>query len=61
MGSVKRCLSVSMAISLAVPLARAEPLALGRFSAGIAEGWQTRAFEGETSHRIMELDGRQDR
>ena len=58
MGSMKRCLSVLMSIFLAVPLARAEPLALSRFSAGITEGWQTRAFEGETSYRIMELDGR---
>ncbi len=58
MGLVKRRLSVSMAIFLAVPPARAEPLVLGRFSAGITEGWQTRSFEGETSYRIMELDGR---
>ena len=58
MGSVNRCLSVLLSIFLAVPLARAEPLALGQFSAGITEGWQTRAFEGETSYRIVELDGR---
>ena len=58
MGSVHRCLSVLMSIFLAVPLARAEPLALGQFSAGTTEGWQTRSFEGETSYRIVELDGR---
>ena len=58
MSLVNRCLSVLMLTLLAVPLARAEPLALGRFSAGITEGWQTREFEGETSYRIMKLDGR---
>ena len=58
MGLVNRCLSVLMLTLLAVPLVRAEPLALGRFSAGITEGWQTRGFEGETSYRIVKLDGR---
>ncbi|MDE0333968.1 MAG: DUF3047 domain-containing protein [Defluviicoccus sp.] len=45
----------------AVPIslsAEAEPLALGRFSAGDTEGWQVREFEGETRYRIVELDGR---
>ena len=55
---VNRCLSVLMLTLLAVPLVRAEPLALGRFSAGITEGWQTREFEGETSYRIVKLNGR---
>ena len=54
---MKRCLTVLMSILLAVPLARTEPLAPGQFSAGITPGWQTRAFESETSYRIMELDG----
>ncbi len=40
----------------ALPL-RAEPLVLGRFSAGDTEGWQLRHFEGETRYRIVEDGG----
>ncbi len=44
------------ALLAALPL-RAEPLVLGRFSAGDTEGWQVRDFEGETRYRIVEAGG----
>lgn len=44
------------ALSAALPV-RAEPLVLGRFSAGDLEGWQVRHFEGETRYRIVEAGG----
>ena len=44
------------ALFAALPL-RAEPLVLGRFSAGDTEGWQVRHFEGETRYRIVEAGG----
>ncbi len=37
--------------------AGAEPLVLGRFSAGDLEGWQLRHFEGETRYRIAAAGG----
>ncbi len=47
---------VAFVLFLALPL-RAEPLVLGRFSAGDTEGWALRHFEKETGYRIVELDG----
>ena len=44
------------ALFAALPLC-AEPLVLGRFSAGDTEGWQLRHFEGETRYRIVEDGG----
>ena len=44
------------ALLAALPL-RAEPLVLGRFSAGDTEGWQVRDFEDETRYRIVEAGG----
>ena len=44
------------ALFAALPV-RAEPLVLGRFSAGDLEGWQVRHFEGETRYRIVEAGG----
>ena len=51
-------MAVLLAVSLAAPFVRAEPLVAGRFSAGDLAGWKTRKFEGETRYRIVELDGR---
>ena len=45
------------ALFAALPL-RAEPLVLGRFSAGDTEGWQLRHFEGRTRYRIVAVGGR---
>ena len=45
-----------VALFAALPV-RAEPLVLGRFSAGDLEGWQVRHFEGETRYRIVEAGG----
>ncbi len=42
------------ALLLAALPVRAEPLVLGRFSAGETEGWQVRHFEGETRYRIVD-------
>ena len=47
---------LAAALLAALPL-RAEPLVLGRFSAGDTEGWQLRHFEGETRYRIVEDGG----
>ncbi|MCY3670744.1 MAG: DUF3047 domain-containing protein [Alphaproteobacteria bacterium] len=44
------------ALFAALPV-RAEPLVLGRFSAGDLHGWQVRDFEGETRYRIAKADG----
>ncbi len=44
------------ALSAALPV-RAEPLVLGRFSAGDLDGWELRHFEGETRYRIVEAGG----
>ena len=55
---MKPWLAVLLALSLAAPLARAEPQVPGRFSAGDIAGWKMRVFEGETRYRIVELDGR---
>lgn len=54
---MKRWAPVLLAVSIAALTARAEPLVLGRFSAGDLADWQVRAFEGETRYRIVELDG----
>ena len=54
---MKRWAPVLLAVSFAALSARAEPLAVGRFSAGDFAGWQVREFEGETRYRIVELDG----
>ena len=47
-----------LAVCLAALSARAEPLALGRFSSGDIAGWEVREFEGETRYRIVDRDGR---
>ncbi len=47
---------LAAALLAALPL-RAEPLVLGRFSAGDTGGWQLRHFEGETRYRIVEDGG----
>ena len=51
-----RLVLFAAALFAALPL-RAEPLVLGRFSAGDTEGWQVRDFEGETRYRIVEAGG----
>ncbi len=51
-----RFVLLAAALLAALPL-RAEPLVLGRFSAGDTEGWQLRHFEGETRYRIVEDGG----
>ena len=43
-------------LAAALPV-RAEPLVLGRFSAGDLDGWELRHFEGETRYRIVEAGG----
>ena len=45
------------ALLLAALPVRAEPLVLGRFSAGDTKGWQIRHFEGETRYRIVKAGG----
>jgi len=55
---VRRCVPIVLAAALAAIPVRAEPLVLGRFSSGDIDGWQVRAFEGETRYRVVELDGR---
>ena len=55
---MRRCVPIVLAAALAAIPVRAEPLVLGRFSSGDIDGWQVRAFEGETRYRVVELDGR---
>ena len=55
---MRRCVSIVLAAVLISLPAVADPLVLGRFSAGDIGGWQVREFEGETRYRIVELDGR---
>ncbi len=55
---MRRCVPIVLAAALAAIPVLAEPLVLGRFSSGDIDGWQVRAFEGETRYRIVELDGR---
>ncbi len=52
----RRLALLAVLLLAALPL-RAEPLALGRFSAGDTEGWEFRHFEGETRYRIVETGG----
>ncbi|MCY3753024.1 MAG: DUF3047 domain-containing protein [Alphaproteobacteria bacterium] len=50
-------LALFIAVLFAALPVRAEPLVLGRFSAGDLKGWQVRHFEGETRYRIVEAGG----
>ena len=50
-------LALLAAALFAAPPLCAEPLVLGRFSAGDTAGWQLRHFEGETRYRIVEDSG----
>ncbi len=45
------------AVLLAAAPPQAEPLVLGRFSAGDTAGWRVRHFADETRYRIAEIDG----
>ena len=55
---MKRCVSIVFAAVLISLPAVADPLVLGRFSAGDIDGWQVREFEGHTRYRVVETDGR---
>ncbi len=50
-------LALAAAILFTTLPVRAEPLVLGRFSSGDAQGWELRHFEGETRYRIVEDGG----
>ena len=55
---MKRCVFIVFAAVLISLPAVADPLVLGRFSAGDIDGWQVREFEGHTRYRIVEIEGR---
>ena len=55
---MKRCVFIVFAAVLISLPAVADPLMLGRFSAGDIDDWQVREFEGHTRYRIVEIEGR---
>lgn len=54
---MRRGLAAALGALAAVPAAASEPLVVGRFSAGDLSGWEPKAFEGETSYRLVDGDG----